>query len=679
LQHVLLYALLGLGIGGVIAGIALGIVLVYRGSGVINLAAGAFAMVGAYLFWGFYTRDDLGVHPPWEVAFLLTLACMAVVGALVELIAFRPLRHASPLARLSASLGVLLVLQALVAVAVTAQQLTAPEILPGGSVKVFGGAVPNSRLVLAGIAIAVTAVLAALYRWTRFGLATRAAAESEASALIAGLSPNRLSMTNTVLAAVIAGAFGVLAGSLVQLDAVSLPNLVVPALAAAVFARFTSFGVACFAGLAMGAAVSIINYASVLSWFPKNRGAPMSGLAELIFFLAVVLAMFVRGSGLPGRGELVEKRLPLAPRPERLLRPAVIAAIAGVVALIVFPYDFRQSMINSMIGALICLSLVVIVGFVGQISIVQLAVAGAAGFTMSHLATSVGGIWAGFPIAPLAGALCATVLGMLTAVAALRVRGVTLVVVTLAGALAIQSFGFGNSTWGYDSYGTPIKPLRIGGLDLSSNASFRGLDGKLPSPVFGFVVLAVTILACLLVANLRRSELGTRMLAVRSNERAAAAAGIDVRRVKLLAFAVSSFIAGLAGAMYGYNFGSVSPDRFGVLNALALIAFAYFGGITMVSGALIAGIGATEGLLPHAFEAWFGLSGTWALLVGGFALIFTLIVNPDGIAGTAYRKKRQKEKQKQRAAAGEPVPRGRLAGVLPRSRGREATTSVVER
>jgi len=93
-------------------------------------------------------------------------------------------------------------------------------------------------------------------------------------------------------------------------------------------------------------------------------------------------------------------------------------------------------------------------------------------------------------------------------VAALRVRGVALVVVTMAGALAIQQFGFGNSTWGYDSFGSPIKGLKIGGLDLSSDASFRGLDGKLPSPIFGFVVLAVTILACMLVANLRRSGLG---------------------------------------------------------------------------------------------------------------------------------------------------------------------------
>ena len=169
---------------------------------------------------------------------------------------------------------------------------------------------------------------------------------------------------------------------------------------------------------------------------------------------------------------------------------------------------------------------------------------------------------------------------------------------------------------------------------------------NLPSPIFGFVVLAVTILCCMLVANLRRAGLGQRMLAVRSNERAAAAAGIDVRRVKLAAFAVGSFVAGIAGAMYGYNFGSASPTRFDVIGALALIAFTYFGGITMVSGAIIAGVGASEGLLPHAFQSRFGLSGGYAILVGGVALMVTLIANPEGIAGTGYKKKMLKQKRK---------------------------------
>jgi branched-chain amino acid transport system permease protein len=657
MKDLILFGALGLGTGALIAGIALGVVLVYRGSGVINLAVGAVAMSGAFLFWSFrtgYVGPALSAAP----ALILTLLCTAVLGVAIELAIFRPLRHTSPLARLAASLGLLLVLQASAILVFGNNAQSVPSILPSGTVTVFDRVVPVDRFLLAGIVIVLAAALAALYRWTRFGLATRAASESEISAMLAGLSPARLSMANTVLASVLAGGLGVLVAPLVTLDSATLALQIVPALAAALLAGFTSFGIACVAGLAIGVSQSLILYWSTQGWFPTDSdGAPMRGLPELFVFLVVVLAMFLRGASLPGRGELVEKRLPAVPRPERLLRPTVLAAVAGAVALIVFPYDFRQALINSLLGVVICLSLVVIVGFVGQISVVQLALAGVAGFTMSHLTTDAGGFWASFPVSLLIGASFATVVGLLVAVSALRVRGVSLAVVTLAAAVAIERFGFLNTRWGGGPRGSPVEPPSLAGLDLGPAASFRGVDGGVPSPIFGFLVLGVTIMLALLVANVRRSSLGQRMLAVRSNERAAAAAGIDVRNTKLAGFGIAAFIAGMAGAMYAYNFGSVSGGRFGAVTALGLIAFAYFGGITMVSGAVVAGVGATEGLLPHAFDEWFGLSGTWALLVGGFALIVTLIANPEGIAGTAHRKKQEKRKR----LASEPAPSGLAA------------------
>src|SRR5262245_6117251 len=217
---------------------------------------------------------------------------------------------------------------------------------------------------------------------------------------------------------------------------------------------------------------------------------------------------------------------------------------------------------------------------------------------------------------------------------------------TLAAAVALEQFGFLNSRWGGGPRGSPVEQPNIGGLNLAPDASFRGLDDKLPSPIFGFLVLGATVLLALLVANVRRSSLGQRMLAVRSNERAAAAAGINVRNTKLAGFGIAAFIAGMAGALYAYNFGSVSNTRFGAGAALGLIAFSCFATLPRVSGAVIGGVGATEGLFPHAFDEWFGLNGNYALLVGGFALIITLLVNPEGIAGTGYLKQQQKKKRK---------------------------------
>jgi branched-chain amino acid transport system permease protein len=662
MQDVFLYGALGLGAGALIASIALGVVLIYRGSGVINIATGAIAMLAAYIFWAFKT-GYLGFHLSTEPAYVLTLVCMAAFGVLIELAIFRPLRNTAPLAKLAASLGLLLVLESGVIVIFGDTLKSAPSVLPGDTLTLFDRIVPEDRFLLAGIVVVVAAVLAAIYRWTPFGLSTRAASENEVSAMLIGLSPSRLAVINSCGACVVAGGLGVLVAPLIALDSQTLAFQVVPALGAALLAGFTSFFIACFAGLAIGIFQSLLIYWGTQSWFPTDSGgAPLRGLSELFVFLVIVLALFLRGASLPGRGEIVERRLPAVPRPHRLVRSGTIAAVVGTVALIVFPYDFRQATINSMLGIVICLSLVVIVGFVGQISVVQLGLAGVAGFTMSHLTTDVGGIWAKFPISLLIGAAVATILGLVIAVSALRVRGVSLAVVTLAAAVALEQFGFLNARWGGGDQGSPVAQPSIGGLDLSPGGPFRGVDGNIPSPTFGLLVLAVTILLAMLVGNLRRSGLGQRMLAVRSNERAAAAAGINVRNTKLAGFGIAAFIAGMAGALYAYNFGSVSYSRFGAVTSLGLIAYAYFGGITMVSGAVIAGIGATEGLLPHAFDRWFGLSGNWALLFGGFALIVTLLINPDGIAGTGYRKKRAKQR--------------RAAGVRPRGTPRSGQVSA---
>ncbi|HEY1369273.1 MAG TPA: ABC transporter permease [Gaiellaceae bacterium] len=630
-----MFAVLGLGAGSLIAGIAIGLVLTYRGSGIINLATGGIAMLAGYSYWSLKT-GVYGVEVPTAPALIVTLAVLLVIGLASELVAFRPLRKASPLAKLAASLGLLLVAQASVSLAFGIETKPQPPVLPGGTVTVFGSNVPVDRFILPAIVLGAALVLSLVYRWTRFGLATRAASQNEVGAMLMALSPDRLSMANTLLATLVAGGLGVLAASIVQLDSTSLPLQVVPALTAALFARFTSFWIACFAGLAIGMLENILYYLQTQSWFPTDNGVALPGVQPLLVFALMVVAMFLRGTHLPSRGELVEQRLPFAPRAERLGRSALLATIAAVVALIVLPYDFRQALITSLLATIMCLSLVVITGLVGQISVVQLALAGVSGFILSHLAVDHG---IGFPAGMLIAAVGATVCGLVVAVSALRVRGVSLAVVTLAAAVAIEQFGFLNTTWGGGTSSSPVPSPGIFGLDLGPYGPFRGVDGKVPSPVFGFFVVAITVALGLLVANLRRSGLGQRMLAVRSNERAAAAVGIDVRNVKLAAFGISSFIAGVGGALYGYNFSSVTVTRFSALTALSLIAFAYVGGITMVSGAVVAGLISVEALFPYALEKWFDIAGNWALLFAGVALIATLLQNPEGVAGAAYRRR----------------------------------------
>ena len=647
MSQFLLFVLLGLGPGALIAGIALGVVLSYRGAGVINLATGAVAMLGAYVFYGLRTGGYLFLPPipfaphtvslgdPWATvpAMLLALAVCVLTGALFDVLVLRRLRGAAPLAKLLASLGLLITIQAIAVLRFGTSGQAAPAVLPNGPqdvVHVGGATVPSDRFVLAGIVAVAALALWALYRFTRFGLATRAAAEDETKAMLAGLPPGELSLVNTMLASLLAGALGVLVAPMTQLDPTTIPLAVVPALGAALLARFTSFGIAASVGIAMGIVDSLVTYSASKPWFPTSAGIAIPGVTELIYFLVIVGAMYLRGGRLPERGMLTEARLPAAPRATRILTPALALSALAVLALLVLPFDFRQALTNSLIGVVVCLSLVVTTGFVGQVSIVQVALAGISGFIVSKLAVHAG---IGFPIGALLGAAAATIVGLLTAISALRVRGVNLAVVTLAAAVAIEEFVFANPTIGGGESGAPVPSPHLLGIDLGPSAAFPINADSPPSPVFGMVCVAVVAVLAALVASLRRSDLGQRMLAVRSNERAAAGAGIDVRAVKLAAFGIAAFIAGIAGALYAYNFGSVTAGRFGIVTALAFVAFAYLGGITTVSGALVGGMLVTEGLAIHAVNRWFGVPVDYQLLIAGVALIVTIVVNPMGIAG----------------------------------------------
>jgi branched-chain amino acid transport system permease protein len=140
-----------------------------------------------------------------------------------------------------------------------------------------------------------------------------------------------------------------------------------------------------------------------------------------------------------------------------------------------------------------------------------------------------------------------------------------------------------------------------------------------------------------LVASLRRGELGRRMLAVRSNERAAAAAGISVRETKLVGYGVASLLAGIGGSLYAYSFQVADSSNYSVAVALSFIAFAYLGGITTVTGAVIGGLLSTEALIAYFIQRDLGLAANTQLIIAGAVLILTVVQNPDGIAGVLFR------------------------------------------
>jgi branched-chain amino acid transport system permease protein len=624
IDRTIVFLLLGLGAGAVYAGVGLGLVLVHRVSGVVHVAHGAVAAYVAYVFVELRTAGDLvlpvgrvhvGDEVPFLLAFGLSLGVAAAIGLVAYVLVFRPLRGAPALAGLVASVGLMATLQALIVLRFGGGGRPVPSILPSEPVSVFGSEVPRDRLLLAAIVIAAALVLWAVYRFTRVGLASRAASDDVTGVALLGLSPDALAAANWVAASVLAGAAGILVAPVTGLDPVTTTLLVVPALAAAVVGRLVSFGVTVAAALALGMAQSSLLLAQDnWSWIPR------SGVREAVPLVVIVVALalgaggrLARGDG-AGDGAGAGRRLPRASRPRRVPAWAAAGTVAGAVAVLGFSGQDRMAVVTSLIGMLVCLSIVVLTGWSGQISLAQMAFAGVAGFSLSRLATEVG---VPFPVAPLLAALLAALAGLVVGLPALRARGVSLAVVTLAGAVVVEEAVF-------------KRPTLTGGFGGSRVPAPAGLE---PSGAgFGILVLATVVVTAVALARLRTAGAGRRLLAVRGNERAAAAVGVDVAVTRLGAFAVSAFLAGVAGALLGYQQGQLSFGSFGVFVSLAYLAVAYVGGVAGIAGAVVGGL-----LVPNGVAFTLLDLGRYQLLASGVGLMAVTVLAPGGVTGRSKR------------------------------------------
>jgi len=228
--------------------------------------------------------------------------------------------------------------------------------------------------------------------------------------------------------------------------------------------------------------------------------------------------------------------------------------------------------------------------------------------------------------------------GLIAALPSLRTRGASLAVITLASGLAIEEIFFKRPGWFGLSRTNKVAPTpEAVGLEFGPSSSFFLGDDKIPTGGFGLFLLVLTAACCVGVMRLRRSRLGEQMLAVRANERAAAAAGVNVAMVKLTAFGISSALAGLGGALTAYKLGTYTGASFGIFVSLGVLAFAYLGGISTVGGAITAGTLFAEGIGIIATNEWFIDVGSYTAYVAGFFLIATAVFNNEGIDGFQRR------------------------------------------
>jgi ABC-type branched-subunit amino acid transport system ATPase component/branched-subunit amino acid ABC-type transport system permease component len=607
----ILFLLLGLGVGGGYALLALGVVLVYRGSGVLNFAHGGIAVFGLAVYYQVY--GALGTVPSLVVAVIAS----ALVGVVIQAVIMRPLRGASPLVRVVATLALLIAIQEAGLIRYGGVPVFISGIFPQNSWHLFSGVtIGVGQMYTLALTVMVGVVLWAVYRWTRFGIATTAVAENQRATAALGWSPNRVGMGNWAIGGGLAGLAGCVLGPITGLDPVGLSLAIIPALAACLVGGFASFPLTLCGGLLVGMLESL-----------TTRYVSQPGWSSAVPFVVIVAVLVLRGRPLPLRGERSE-RLPTIGTGQ--LRPVATVGVAALVlaSLVVFGANWSDAVIAGGIAALICLSLVVLTGYCGQLSLAQFALAGVGALAAGRLADVTG---APFLVSTIVGVAAAMVVGTLVALPAIRVRGVNLAVTTMGLSVVIASVVLANPQFtGGTLLGTVVQPPSLFGWSIYS------VDH--PQRYAGVVVVLVAGCA-VATANLRRGRIGRRLVAVRGNERAAASLGIGVPAAKLYAFVLSAAFAGLAGALLAFQQTHVLYDGYAVQSSITALIYALLGGVGYVAGALFGGVSAQDGPVSDVISHWVS-TGDWYLLVAALLLIVALIANPNGAIGEFVRLRR---------------------------------------
>jgi ABC-type branched-subunit amino acid transport system ATPase component/branched-subunit amino acid ABC-type transport system permease component len=596
-------ALTGLAVSASYAMLSQSIVVVYRGTGVPNFAAGAFGMFGGYVFYDLWP----GTGVPWPIALIVSLLCCAAIGVAMHLVVMRRLRTASTATKVIATLGLMTLLTAL------ADQYFAPygavravpTFLGSGLLHLSGQlSVSSEQLWLVALSVLLTAGLVVLQRRTRFGLATSAVCENEAVAAGMGWSPDLIAAANWAIGGAISGLAIILLAPIAGMSPTDLTLLVVPALCAALIGRFDSVVLALVGAFVLGIGESEVGLVT-----------SASGWSEAAPLILLIILLLVRGEGRGDRSE-VPQRLASAGS-GRVGIAAGVCAVVAAVALMVLPVGWLGAVTATLLLSIGLLSMVVLTGYAGQLSLAQYGLAGVSAYAVALLSARFGvPIWLAIVLAVVV-TVC---LGMIVAAPALRSRGVTLAIATLSLVVVIEDLLLTSPTaaaWlGYNT----IPPLTIFGLSLNPLLHPRS---------FGLFILVVFVLASLVVTNLRRGAMGRRLLAIRANPQAAASIGISPTSAKMYAFAVAGGLAAVCGALTEAQLSYPDFSLFSTSSSITLVLQATLGGIGWIAGALTGGLAAAGGVGDKALGLVISPSNWLDVITAGIFLL-VIVQSPDG-------------------------------------------------
>lgn len=622
------YIIRGIPFGCAFALVAIGLVLTYKSSGVFNLAFAAQAFASAAVYYQLRVDNGWPNVPAFVVAVIVVAP---LIGFVLERFIFRHLRTAPALAKLVTSLGLLVALPEIVKLWFgSGAAYGVPTVWPNQfAIYRFGDYAIDGNEAATMIATVVSVlVLTVVFRYSGIGLRMRAVVESPRMTELAGINADRVSSFAWMLSSLFAGLAGVLIAPLfTQLAATNFTILLVAAIAAAAFARLTSIPMALLGGLLLGILQGIL-----AGYLPLNSVLATGLRPSLPFVLLFLLLLFL--PGLRQQREVADPLSGLDPPPPGLGAAArgrgltiathalgAVIVVTGL-ALAMFSMDDYWLLIvtRAVVFGVIFLSITVITGMAGQISLCQATFAAVGGFATSQLAHE----W-GMPVllTMIVGAVLAAMVGALLAIPALRLGGLFLALATLAFALM------------FDSILVPLNWVSGGTIPR---------EVPRPELVQGdhtFFVFCVAVLAVVgvLVVLIRRGTTGAYMDALRGSETAAGAIGINASRVRVVAFALSACIAGLGGGLLAMlnhqaNYAADYTPFFGLVWVVVVVTVS----ARTVEGAVVAAFALA--LLPELLKE-FGVSLEFQYVLFGLGAL-TYARHPEGIL----------EAQKRRAIAG---------------------------
>ncbi|HYZ92268.1 MAG TPA: ABC transporter permease [Actinomycetota bacterium] len=564
---------LGAVVGSIYALSAFGLVLTYRASGTFNFAHGAVGMLFAFVFYQLVQGGRIGLvafdyDQTWRLP--TGIALLAVVGVLapafgwmLDRILFRPLRDAGEVVKIVATIGLLVALQGVAGVmwgaatTLTPSSIFSPRVLTAGG---FRASVEQIAAILLTVALALG--LLAFLRYSALGVRMRAVVDRADLAELAGIDSGRVSAFSWAVGTSFAALSGILLAPFFgSLEPITLTFFVVAATAAAIAGRLESFPLTLAGAYGIGMAQILIGrYAS---------GEVARQLRPAVPFLVLFGLLF-----LPQWRRRPTDRWTVPPLPPVLrdlsprdlsARIGIVTAVALVAPFVLGPsWQLQLARVPAM--ALIFLSLVVVSGFGGQVSLCQAALAGFGAFATAHLAADWG---VPFFAAVLLGGIAVVPIGIFLSLRAVNLSPLFLGFATLAFGAVMDEVAFNSKSFS-------------GGL---SGVVFDR-PGYLQSPrVFYIAALALFGFVALLVQNLRRSKTGLALAAMRDSEVGLGSLGVDVARLKLIAFSISALIAGIGGAMFSAADGLATPFSYFKLQSLLFLALAVIGGIGSWLGA----------------------------------------------------------------------------------------------